>query len=249
MQYKLDRRRPGRLLAVTVLLLTALLSGCFSQPHTDPFLQESVEVGESMFAWGDAEHFVTPGSTRNITADFELPSATGTLGVSFQGSFSWRNSTAWLELKRPDGSMALELRAQEGLEDDHGAIASLFHFDRLVDVDDVGPGEWDVRAGGMGNISSLDFRVHAISALETAVQRSFTIPDDDLPVRMIVTARGWGGVPTGVLEAPDGSMSQISLSGPRGEAESEWSAQEGNHTLTMDTSDWGGRMTMQVLPR
>ncbi len=244
-----DLRRHGGLLAVSGLLLMAMFSGCFSQNYTDPFLQDSLEVGDSMFGWGDADHFVSPGSSRNITADFDLPQATGTLGVSFQGSFFWQNSTAWFELKRPDGSMALELRAEKGLQDDEGTIASLFKFDRLVDVDDVGPGEWDVRAGGIGNISSLDFRVHAISAIESEVERSFVIPDDDVPVRLIVTARGWGSVPTGVVKAPDGSTQQVTLTGPRGEGELEWSAQEGNHTITLDTTGWGGRMTLQVLPR
>lgn len=233
---------------VAALLLVMGLSGCFGDEEvTDPLLQESMVVGEPLFSWGEAVHFgPAPGADRRaVNASFEVTPDLWGVGVLFQGAFIWQNSTADLFLRDPSDEVILRLEAAEGFVDDEGTIGSTFTFQRAMQAE---PGRWRVLAQGYGNLSSLEVRLHGIPAGDHEVERSFTVPTDDVDLRLAVHARGWGQAPEGELVGPDGSSTPLSFTSARSEAVHEWTAMKGDHELRFDTSGWGGRLIVEVVP-
>lgn len=240
--------RTGVLLVALASL--SLMAGCTSPSGpTEPLLQETLEVGEPLFGFGEAEHFGPHPSSavRRINGTFDVAPEVVSLGVGFQGTFDWSNSTASLEIRDPQGEDRLELFAERGREDDEGTIAALFEFHRLVG--EIGtPGQWRVLVTGTGNISSLDFQVHGLHAEEDERTWTFEVPSDDVELRLRLEARGWGETPSAVLEEADASTTPLDLTGPRGEVVREWTGEAGEHTLRLDPSGWGGRILVQVVP-
>ncbi len=246
----MDRPSPGALArALVVLLGAALFAGCTdSSEPTGPLLQETVEAGETLFGFQEADHFGPHPTSmeRCINGSFEVPPEITSFGVGFQGVFDWPNSTASLQVRDPDEEVVLELFAERGGEDDEGVIASLFEFHRLSTAQT--PGKWRILAVGTGNISSLEFRVHGLHAHEDVFEHTFEVPSGDMELRLRVEAAGWGETPRVQRIGPDGAVAELDLPGPRDRLVVQWRAAAGEHVLLVDPSGWGGRLSMQVTP-
>lgn len=241
--------KPVLSLAIAAILGAFLLAGCQSAPVTEPMLQETVQVGTPLFQWGESRHFGPEphSSVKRINAhSVDVTEDLGSIGISFQGAFIWTNSTAMLRVERADGSTALELEAGEGLEDDVGPIGSLFEFRRLVAAE---TGTWSAVVEGRGNISTMDLRLHGIEAGPTGIERTFTVEQGGIDLRLRIEAlTGFGQPPSGHLEGPDGSIVPLSFEEPRGGIVHDWSANSGDHVIVLDTTGWGGHLSIQVLP-
>ncbi len=241
--------KKSRCVATAALLGTLLLAGC-QGPATpaDPLLQDTVEAGETLFGFQEADHFGPHPTSmeRRINGSFEVPPEITSFGVGFQGVFDWPNSTASLQVRDPDDEVVLELFAERGGEDDQGVIASLFEFHRLSTAQT--PGKWRILAVGTGNISSLEFRVHGLHANAGTFERPFDVPSGNMDLRLRVEAAGWGETPRVQRIGPDGVVTELDLPGPRDRLVVQWRAAAGEHVLTIDPSGWGGRLSMQVTP-